>query len=62
MNEYRVSVWLEEIVLITIEAENETQAREAVEKLVDEEGGSTYELSHKHRHREFNVVDIKAIQ
>ena len=61
MNKYQVGVWLEEVVLINIEAENEEQAREVAEELVDEEGGSTYELSHKHRHREFSVVDIEEI-
>ena len=62
MKKYRVGVWLEECMVITIEAENAEQARKAIEDVVDEEGGSTYALPHKHTHRAFNVVDIEEIE
>lgn len=58
MPEYRVGVWLEEVVVINIEAENEDEARRKVHELVEEEGGSTYDLPYKSRHREFHVADV----
>jgi len=59
MNKYRVGVWLEESVVITVEAENEEQAKRVVESLLEDEGGSEYSLPHDHVHRDFHVVNVQ---
>ena len=62
MNEYRVGVALSEGVVLVIKAENENEAKKAVEELVNEEGGSAYELPFVHTHRDFHIVDVQEIK
>lgn len=62
MNHYRVGVTLSEGVVIIIEAENENEAKKAVEELVYEEGGSAYELPCVHTHRDFHILDVQEIK
>jgi hypothetical protein len=59
MNKYRVGVWSEESVAITVEAENEEQAKRVVESLLEDEGGSEYSLPHENVHRDFHVVNVQ---
>lgn len=61
MPEYTVSAILEEAVMLTVQADNKEQAKEIVEKLVNDEGGSDYSLPFKHTYRDFDVAVLKEV-
>jgi len=61
MPEYSVAAILEESVILTVEAENKEQAKEIVENLVNNEGGSDYSLPFRHQYRDFDVAVLKEV-
>ena len=63
MPEYRVAVWLEECVQITIKANTIEEAEKLAYELVDGEGGTDYprEYSPDFSHREYGVASTVEI-
>lgn len=64
MPEYRVGVWLEECVQITIKADTAEEAEKLAHDLVDEMGGTDYpkEYSPDFTHRDYGVAGSNPIK
>ena len=64
MPEYRVGVWLEECVQITIKADTVEEAERKAYRLVDAEGGTDYpkEYSPDFSHRDYGVAGSNPIK
>jgi len=63
MNEYRVGVWLDEVVEVTIKADTAEEAEKLAFDLVDGEGGTSYpkEYSPDFSHRDYGVTGSKEL-
>ena len=64
MPEYRVGVWLEECVQITIKADTAEEAEKRAHNLVDAMGGTDYpkEYSPDFSHRDYGIAGNNQIK
>lgn len=61
MQSYKVGVYVEEGVVLYIDAENPEQAREQAKKVLDDHAGVSYPKKYLHKtvHRDYMVTDVE---
>lgn len=61
MQSYKVGVYVEEGVVLYIDAENPDEAREQAKKVLDYHAGSSWPMKYLHKtvHRDYMVTDVE---